>query len=131
MRGCSATTARELAQDPAPGRAAARVRDAAARVAALEPEREVAVAVGVEAHAERLEVAEALGRLRAQDARGAAADEAAAGVERVLLVLLGRVVARQRRGEPALGPVGRRLGERARGDERDAGALARGGLSDA
>ena len=117
----------ELAQDPAPRRAPARVRDAAARVPALEPEREVAVAVGVEAHAERLEVAEALGRLGAQDARGAAAHDAAARLQRVLLVLLGRVVAGQRRGEPALRPVGRRLGERARGDERDAGALARGG----
>ena len=49
MPGCSATSARELAQDPAAGRAAARVGDAAARVAALEAEREVAVAVGVEA----------------------------------------------------------------------------------
>ena len=39
----------ELAQDPAAGRAPARVRDAAARVPALQPEREVAVAVGVEA----------------------------------------------------------------------------------
>ena len=118
---------RELAQDPAPGRAPARVRDAAARVAALEPEREVAVAVGVEAHAERLEVAEALGRLGAEDARGAAPHDPAARVDRVLLVLLGRVVGRERRGQPALRPVGRRLGERAGGDERDARALAGGG----
>ena len=54
----------ELAQDPPPGRAAAGVDDAPDPVAALEPEREVAVAVGVEAHAERLEVGEARGRLR-------------------------------------------------------------------
>ena len=39
----------ELAQDPAAGGAPARVGDAAARVPALQPEREVAVAVGVEA----------------------------------------------------------------------------------
>ena len=49
------------------------------------------------------------------------------GLERVLLVLLGRVVGRERGGEPALGPVGRRLGQRPGGDERDAGALAGGG----
>ena len=61
----------ELAQDPAAGRAAARVHDAADAVAALQPEREAAVAVGVEAHAERLEVGEARGRLLAQDLGGA------------------------------------------------------------
>ena len=69
---------RELAQDPAPGRAAAGVHDAADPVAALEPEREVAVAVGVEAHAERLEVGEARRRLRAQDLGGRAPHEPAA-----------------------------------------------------
>ena len=59
----------ELAQDPPAGRAAAGVDDAADAVAALEPEREVAVAVGVEADAERLEVAEARGRLVASAPR--------------------------------------------------------------
>ena len=39
----------------------------------------------------------------------------------------GRVVDRQRRGGSALGPVGGGLGQRAGGDERDAGALAGGG----
>ena len=63
MPGVLDDVGRELAQDPPPGRAAARVHDAAGAVAALEPERDVAVAVGVEAHAERLEVAEAGGRL--------------------------------------------------------------------
>ena len=43
----------QVADDAAPGRAAAGVDDAAVRVAALEAEREVAVAVGVEAHPER------------------------------------------------------------------------------
>ena len=38
----------------------------------------------------------------------------------------GGVVLGERGGEPALGPVGRRLGERARGDERDARAGPRG-----
>ena len=52
MRACSTTARREAAQDAAAGRAAARVDDPAAAVAALEAEREVAVAVGVELHAE-------------------------------------------------------------------------------
>ena len=59
---------------------------AADAVPALEAEREVAVAVGVEAHAERLEVADARRRLLAQDLGGRAAHEAAAGGERVLEV---------------------------------------------
>ena len=115
----------QLAQDPPAGGAAAGVGDAAARVAALEAEREVAVAVGVEAHAEALEVAEARGRLLGEDARRRRADDAAAGRERVLEVQRGRVVVGERGGEPALRPVGRRLGQRAGGDQRDPGALAR------
>ena len=43
-----------------------------ARVPALQPEREVAAAVGVEVHAERLEVAEARGRLVAEHRGGRA-----------------------------------------------------------
>ena len=62
-RGLLGDVGRELAQDPPAGRAAAGVHDAAGAVAALEAERDVAVAVGVEPHAERLEVAEAGGRL--------------------------------------------------------------------
>ena len=50
---------RQLARDAAAGRGAAGVDDAAHRVPALEPEREPAVAVGVEAHAEPFEVAHA------------------------------------------------------------------------
>ena len=57
----------------AAGRAAAGMDDAADRVAALEPERERAVAVGVEADAERLEVVHARGRLAAEHARRALA----------------------------------------------------------
>ena len=103
----------QLAQDAASGLAAARVGDPAPGVSALEPEREVAVSVGVEADADALEVAEARGRLLAEDAGRGGADEAAAGGDRVLQVQLRRVVGRERGGEPALGPVGRGLGQRA------------------
>ncbi len=48
---------RERAQDPAAGRAPARVDDPAPAVAALEAEREVAAAVGVELDAELLQLA--------------------------------------------------------------------------
>ena len=106
IRGCSATTADSARRIRRPGRAPARVRDAADAVAALEAEREVAVAVGVEAHAERLEVAEALGRLVAQHLGGRAAHEPAPGGERVLEVALRRVVGGERGGQAALGPVG-------------------------
>ena len=117
----------ELAQDPPARRAPARVRDAAARVPSLQPEREIAVAVGVEGDAEPLEVAEARGRLLDQDARRGGADDPAAGGDRVLEMLLRRVVGGERGREPALGPVRRGLGQRAGGDQRDPGALARGG----
>ena len=117
---------RQLAQDPPPRGAAARVDDPADPVAALEPEREVAVAIRVEAHAERLEVGEARGRLLAQHLRGRAPHEAASGRHRVLQVQRGRVVRGERRGEAALRPVGGGLGERPRGHERHASALARG-----
>ena len=123
-RGVLGDVGRELAQDPAAGRAAAGVHDAAGAVAALEAERDVAVAVGVEAHAELLEVAEAGGRLVGQHLGGGAADEAAAGRERVLEVPLRRVVDGERRREAALRPVGRGLGERPGGDERHPRALA-------
>ena len=97
----------QLADDAPPGRAAAGVDDAAVRVAALEAEREVAVAVGVEAHAEALEVGDDPRRLAAQDGGRARADEAAPGALGVLAVLVGRVVRRERRGDAALGPVAR------------------------
>ena len=118
---------RELAHDAAAGRAAAGVDDAAARVAALEAEREVAVAVGVEAHAEALEVARPCrGASRHEDRAAALArTSAAAGALGVVEVLLGRVVDRERGGDPALRPVARGLRERRGGDERDARARAR------
>ena len=85
------------------------------------------MAVGVEGDAEPLEVAEARGRLLDQDARRGGADDPAAGGDGVLEMLLRRVVGGERGREPALGPVRRGLGQRARGDQRDPGALARGG----
>ena len=111
---------RQLAQDPAAGRAPARMRDAAGAVAALEAEREVAVAVGVEAHADPLEVAEALRRLLAEHLGGRAAHDPAARGQRVLEVALRGVVGGERGGEAALRPVGGGLAERAARDQRDA-----------
>ena len=117
---------RQLARDPAAGRAAAGVDDAPHRVSALEPERERAVAVGVEADAERLEVAHARRSLAAEDARRALARRAAARGERVGQVAVGRVLRGDRRGDAALRPVARRLRERRARHEHDARALARG-----
>jgi hypothetical protein len=65
------------------------VDDTADPVAALEAESDLAVAVGVEADAERLEVVEARRCLVAQHLRGAAPDEAAARAQRVLQVARG------------------------------------------
>ena len=63
--------------------------DAASAVAALQPEREVAVTVGVETHAEALEVEHARRRLRAQDLGGRRVHGAAPGGDRVLQVSAG------------------------------------------
>ena len=94
------------------------------RVAALEAERQVAVAVGVEVHAEALEVAHGAGRFAAQDGRGARAHEVATGPLGVLAMQVGRVVGGQRRRQAALGPIARGARERRRGDERDPCAAA-------
>ena len=56
---------------------------------------------------------------RRQDLDRGRVAEAAAGVERVLGVAGGRVVGRDRRGEPALRPEARALGQRLARDERD------------
>ena len=58
MRSWVAASGGELAGDSPAGGGAARVHDPACRVAALQAEGERAAAVGVEAHAERLELAE-------------------------------------------------------------------------
>ena len=62
----SAAERRELAHDAPPGGAAAGVDDAPDRVPALQAEREPPEAVGVEAHAERLQVAHAARAPRAR-----------------------------------------------------------------
>ena len=115
---------RELAHDAPAGRAAAGVHDAPLRVAAFEAEREVAAPVGVEAHAEALEVGDAARRLVDEDLRRRPAHGVATGGLGVAQVLLGVVVDGERRGDPALRPVARGLRERRRGDERDARAAA-------
>ncbi len=94
---------RQLAGDAAAGRAAARVHDAPPGVPALEAERQVAVAVGVEAHAGVLERQDHLRRLVRQHLGGGAAHERAARDLGVLEVQLRGVVDARapRRGRPA------------------------------
>ena len=65
------------------------------------------------------------GRLGAQHADRARAAQAAARVDRVAHVQVGRVVVVERGRDPALGPVAGRLRERRARDERDRRALAR------
>ncbi len=116
----------ELAHDAPAGGAAAGVHDPPDRMSALEAEREVPEAIGVEAHAERLQIADALGRLVHERFGGAAAHERAPGELGVAQVQLEAVVGGERGGEPALRPVAGGLCERRGGDEHDAGALTRG-----
>ena len=123
-RGLLGDVGGELTQDPAARRAAAGVYDAAGAVTALEAEREIAVAIGVEPHPELLEVAEAGGRLVGQDRGRGAADEPASRRDGVLQVPLRRVVHGERRREASLRPVGRRLGQRSRRDQRHPRPLA-------
>ena len=94
--------------------------------AALQPERERAAAVGVEPHAQPLELADAIRCLGAEDRRGARADETAPGVLGVGLVQLRAVVRAERCRKPTLRPIARGLGERRGGDQRDARAGAGG-----
>ena len=102
---------RQLANDAPPGGAAAGVHDSANRVPALQAEREPPGAVGVKAHAERLQVAHAVGRLAGEDLGGRASHQRAAGELGVAQVQLRAVVGRERRGEAALRPVASRLRE--------------------
>ena len=118
---------RELAHDPPAGRAAAGVHDAPHRMAALEAEREHAAAVGVEAHAEALEVGDAGGRLVDEHLGGGAANGVAAGGLGVGEVALGGVLDGERGGDAALRPVARRLRERGGRHERDGGVRRGGG----
>ena len=63
MLGSWAASARQLADDPPPGRRSAGVHDPAGAVAAFEAEREVAVPVGVEPTPSRGEVLDRVRRL--------------------------------------------------------------------
>ncbi len=116
---------RELTHHAPAGRAAAGVHDPAQRVASLEPEREGAAAIRVEVHPETLEVADASRSLCTEDLRGGAAHEAAPGALGVGAVALRAVVAGQCGGQPALGPVAGRLGERGGRDQSDARTIRR------
>ncbi len=76
-------------------------------MAALEAERVIAVAVGVELDAEGRQGLHGRGRLVTQHPGGGLADAPPSGRDRVLEMALRGVVGGQRRGEPALGPVAR------------------------
>ena len=97
----------------------------ASRVPAVEAEREVTVAVGVELAAQVDQLAHAGGRLVGEGDRGGALREAAAGLERVREVDGGGVVDRECRGRAALGPVGGGLGERTGAHQGHARTFAR------
>ena len=96
-------------------------------MAALEPERQLAVGLAVELDPALLELSHLAGRLADEDLDHRGAAGPAPGADRVLGVELGRVVVAERRGEPALGPVARALGERLARDERDARTSLGGG----
>ncbi len=116
----------ERTQDPPSRRTSAGVDDPAAAVAALEPERKVAAAVGVELDAELLQLSDPGRRLVRQHLGGGFARQAAPGDQCVFEVELRRVVERERRGGAALRPVGGRLGERPRRHECHFGTLPGG-----
>ena len=116
----------ELANDPPPGRGAAGVDDAAVAVATLEPEREPAVAVGVEGHPAARQVLNGPRRLLDEYARRRWPHGATARPQRVLEMQLDAVIGSHRGRQPALRPVARGLRQLGRGDERDVGAVAGG-----
>ena len=86
--------------------------DTACRMAALEAEGELPVAVGVELDPERGEIVDGGWSLVAEHPGGRDADGTSAGRDRVGEVSLRAVVTGQRGGKPALGPVARGLGQR-------------------
>ena len=116
---------RQLAHEPAAGRAAAGMDDPAHRVASLQAERELAEAVGVEMHPEPLEVAHPCGRLVDEDLGGRAPHQPATRPLGVGQVQLEAVVRRQHRRQPSLRPVARGACQRGGGYEHDPGSLSR------
>src|SRR6202042_3198309 len=101
------------------GRRPTRMHDPADAVAALQPEREAPMAVGVKPDPQGGEVLHGRGSLLTENARGRFPDGAAAGGDRVGEVTLGAVVCGERGGEPALRPVAGRFGQWGGRHERD------------
>ena len=126
MPGCSATSARQLAQDPPAGRAAARVRRRGG--ASARPRARARGCRGGRRRSGR-RAPRGRGSARAPPRSGRSAAEARTSPRPASSVScevrLGRVVDGERGREPALGPVGRGLGQRAGGDERRRAAPSR------
>jgi hypothetical protein len=99
------------------GGAAAGVDDAAARVATLEAEGELAVGVEIEDDAARAQLLNGRRGLLDQNLDGARPAQAAAGGEGVGGVPGRGVTGLERRRQATLGPVAGALGERLAGDE--------------
>jgi hypothetical protein len=98
---------------------------AAVGVAALEPERELAIGLEVEDDPARAQLGHGRGRLLGQDLDRRGAAEPAPGGDRVGRVLAGRITRLQRRGKAALRPEAGALRERRARDEADRAALLR------
>ena len=112
------------------GRVAARVGDAAAVVAALAGERDVAAVGGVEGGAGGDQAAYGVGALGDQGPDGLLVAEARARDEGVVQVLLGGVALAEGGGDAALGPAGRAVVEPGLGDDHGVqagGRAAQGG----
>lgn len=117
VQGGLADRADQGAGDLRAGRVAARVGDAAAVVAALAGQRDVAAVGGVEVRAGVDEPAYGVGALGDQGAHGLLVAEARAREEGVVEVLLGGVALAERGGDAALGPAGRAVVEAGLGDD--------------
>lgn len=127
VQGGLADRADQGAGDLRAGRVAARVGDAAAVVAALAGQRDVAAVGGVEVRAGGDQSAYGVGALGDQGAHGLLVAEARARDEGVVEVLLGGVALAERGGDAALGPAGRAVVEAGLGD--DDGVQAGGGAA--
>ena len=115
----------QRARDLAAGGVAAGVQHAAHRVRALAAEHDLAV-LPVEAGADLHELAHAVGTFVDQHAHGFGVAQAGAGVDRVLVVQLGRVGFAEGRGDAALGEEGRRIVQARLGEQADMPAAGGG-----
>ncbi len=97
----------ERARDLGAGGVTAGVRDPVAVVAALAGQLDLAAGVAVELGAQRHELAHPVGSLGHQDAHRLGVAQPDAGHERVVEVLLRRVLGVEGSGDAALGPLGR------------------------